>query len=113
MKAFRSARATAPEFMSSCGIFPEVSESATDGLFAIVNDLATRELDKGRRIRALQKRLRQLAVSARRAKQSKRELFDRIGTDLTAVLAAEATAAYLFGLSVGLTVRTLPERIDR
>jgi hypothetical protein len=25
---------------------------------------------------------------------------------------AEATAAYLFGLSVGLAVRSLPERID-
>lgn len=35
-----------------------------------------------------------------------------ISNDLTAVLTAEAIAAYLFGLSVGLTVRSLPDRVD-
>lgn len=112
MKAFRLARSSAPRFLSSCGIFPEVSESASDGLHCIVNDVATRQLNKGRHVRALQRRIQQLSVSGSR-RRSPRELIERIGNDLTAVLAAEATAAYLFGLSVGMSVRSLPERIDR
>lgn len=112
MKAFRSAKTAAPNFMSACGIFPEVSESATDRLHSIVHDLATRQLDKGRHLRALQRRVKQLA-STRRGKQSAAEIIDGIGNELTAILASEAIAAYLFGLSVGMTVRTLPERLDR
>ena len=112
MKAFGSARISAPQFLSACGIFPEVSESASDGLHRIVNELATSELDKGKYSRALQRRMRQLA-SARTRPPSTRELLDQIGADLTALLASEATAAYLFGLCVGLHVRSLPKRIER
>ena len=95
--------------MSACGIFPEVSESASDRLHSIVHDLAVRQLNKGRHLRALQRRIKQLA-SKRKHKQSPAEIVDGIGTELTAVLASEAIAAYLFGLSVGMTVRTLPDR---
>lgn len=112
MKAFRSAKNSAPNFMSACGIFPEVSESATDRLHSIVNELAMRQLHKGRHLRALQRRVQQLA-STRQRKQTAAELVDGIGTELTALLASEAIAAYLFGLSVGMTVRTLPERLER
>lgn len=96
--------------MSSCGIFPEVSESASDNLHPIVRELAMRQLNQARHFRALQRQLHQLAGGARKLKQ--RDVIDRVNSELTAVLAAEATAAYLFGLSVGLTVRSLPERID-
>lgn len=113
MKAFRSAKSSAPRFMSSCGIFPEVSESASDRLHSIVHELAVRQFNKGRHLRALQKRVRQLATSGKHKNKSAAEIIDRIGTDLTAILASEAVAAYLFGLSVGMTVRTLPERLDR
>lgn len=112
MKAFRLAKNSAPKFMSSCGIFPEVSDSASDRLHSIVHELAMRQLDKGRHIRALNKRLKQLSAP-RRTKQAQADLMEGIGNELTAVLASEATAAYLFGLSVGMTVRTLPERLDR
>lgn len=112
MQAFRLAKFSAPPFMSACGVFPEVSESASDRLHAIVNEVATRRLNKGRHIRALQNRVQKLAAAARPAKRS-RTLVERINSDLTALLASEATAAYLFGLSVGMTVRTLPERFDR
>ena len=110
MKAFRRAKSSAPRFMSACGIFPEVSESASDRLHPIVHDLAMRQLNQGRHFRALDRRLQQLARSARSPRD--RELVDQIGAELTAILAAEATAAYLFGLSVGLTVRTLPEQLE-
>jgi hypothetical protein len=112
MQAFRLAKSSAPPFMSSCGIFPEVSELASDRLHSIVNDVATRRLGKRRHARALQRNIQRLLASAKGADRPK-QILDRIGGDLTALLAAEATAAYLFGLSVGLTVRTLPERLDR
>ena len=111
MQAFRLARFCAPPFVSACGVFPEVSESASDRLHAIVNDVATRRLHKARHVRALQQNLRRLATS--NAREGTNDLVERITSDLTAVLAAEATAAYLFGISVGMTVRTLPDRIDR
>ncbi|HYE88443.1 MAG TPA: hypothetical protein VEA16_18910 [Vicinamibacterales bacterium] len=111
MKAFRSAKSSAPRFMSTCGIFPEVSELASDRLHAIVHELAMQELDKGRHLRELKKRIRQLTTDARARKSA--DVVDRISAELTALLASEATAAYLFGLSVGMTVRSLPERIDR
>ncbi|HYB94383.1 MAG TPA: hypothetical protein VEC39_05390 [Vicinamibacterales bacterium] len=113
MRAFRSAKYVAPQFMSSCGIFPEVSESASDRLHPIVHGLAIKQLNQGRHFRALQRQLHRLAASADSRKLNQRQLMDRISNELTAVLAAEATAAYLFGLSVGLTVRSLPERLDR
>jgi hypothetical protein len=112
MRAFRSAKFSAPMFMSAYGIFPEVSESASDHLHPIVHDLAVRQLNKGRHLRELQKGLRQLAAGAQRGRETQQEVLERIGTELTAVLAAEATAAYLFGLSVGLTVRSLPEQLE-
>ena len=112
MQAFRLAKFSAPPFMSACGVFPEVSESASDRLHAIVNDVATRRLNKGRYLRDFQRRVQQLAKAGPARRRSPAELVDRIGTDMTALLACEATAAYLFGLSVGMTVRTLPERFD-
>lgn len=112
MKAFRIAKFRAPTFMSSCGIFPEVSESASDYLHTIVHELATGQLNQGRHARSLQRRIHRLAATAASGRRSRLQLIEGISDDLTAMLAAEATAAYLFGLSVGLTVRSLPERFD-
>lgn len=112
MGAFRLARFSAPTFVSACGVFPEVSESASDQLHAIVNEVATRRLNKARHIRALQQKLRRLATAAG-PRHRAGDLMERITSDLTALLAAEATAAYLFGVSVGMSLRTLPDRIDR
>jgi hypothetical protein len=111
MRAYRRAKAAAPDFVSSCGVFPEVSESASAGLHEIVNDVATRGLSKRRLMSRLQKEIARLPAAKTRAASS--ELLDRISNDLTALLACEATAGYLFGLSVGMTVRSLPERIAR
>lgn len=111
MKAFRAAKFSAPGFMSSCGVFPEVSESASDRLHAIVHKLATSQLKQGSALRGLHRRIQRLS-SVKRGSRAWSELIDGISNDLTAVLTAEATAAYLFGLSVGLTVRSLPDRVD-
>lgn len=110
MKAFRAANLSAPGFMSSCGVFPEVSESASDHLHPIVHDLAVRHLKQGRYLASLQRTIRRVAATSRPG--DRQALIDRMEADLTAVLAAQATAAYVFGLSVGLTVRSLPERLD-
>src|SRR5687768_10879775 len=112
MSAFRLARFSTPPFLLACGVFPEVSESASDRLHAIVDDVATRRLNKARHVRALQQKLRKLATPANRRHQ-RNDLVEQITNDLTAVLDAEATAAYLFGISVGMTVRALPDRIER
>jgi hypothetical protein len=112
MRAFRSAKTVAPQFLSSSGIFPEISESASDRLHPIVQTLAVKQLDQGRHLRSLQRQLQKLAAGNVR-KGHERQVLEMINSDLTAVLAAEATAAYLFGLSVGLTVRSLPEQLDK
>lgn len=113
MRAFRVAKFSAPGFVLSCGVFPEVSESASDRLHSIVHDVAVRQLQKDRHLRALEKRVRQLAAKSNGHKPGRADLVDRADTHLTALLASEATAAYLFGLAVGLAVRSLPDRLDR
>lgn len=112
MRAFRAAQFSAPGFVVSCGVFPEVSESASDRLHSIVHALADRHLGKRQQMRALKKWLRQLA-QAGPAPPLRAEIVDRIESQLTALLAVEATAAYVFGLSVGLAVRSLPDRLER
>ena len=113
MRAFRLAKFSAPGFVLSCGVFPEISESASDRLHSIVHNVAVRQLQKDRHLRALQKRVHQLAAKANGHKPGSADLIDRADTHLTALLASEATAAYLFGLAVGLAIRSLPERLDR
>lgn len=105
MRALRDARRQAPGFVVSCGVLPEVSESASERLHSISHDVATRHLDGRRHLLSLQKDLRQGGASV--------EVSDRIGRDITALIGAEATAAYLLGLSVGLTLHALPERLTR
>jgi hypothetical protein len=112
MRAFRSAKFAAPRFMTACGIFPEVSEAASDRLHPIVHKLAVKDLQQARHFRALQRQLQRLTTNAGARKFNQGQLLEQIHDELTAVLAAEATAAYLFGLSVGLSVRSLPEQID-
>lgn len=105
MKVFERAKYSAPGFLISCGIFPEISEAATDRLHSIVHDLAE-SLGKKRQMRELQRLLQALAAGSQNG-----EALDQIDTRLTAVLAAEATAAYLFGLAAGLAIRSLPTRL--
>jgi hypothetical protein len=104
MRAFGKARQAAPGFVISCGILPEVSEAATERLHNIVRDVAE-QLNGQRPLGAIQRRLRQGAASARDIDRSER--------DLTALIGAETTAAYLFGLCVGLAIHALPDKLTR
>ena len=105
MNALRDARRYAPGFVVSCGILPEVSESASERLHSIVRAVAERHLDARRQMRSIQKRLRATLRSADAA--------DRAERGLTEAIASEATAAYLFGLAVGLSIHALPRQLTR
>src|ERR1043165_2025239 len=86
MRAFRSAKFVAPRFMSSSGIFPEISESASDRLHPIVHNLAVKKLQQGRHCKALQRQLHKLVATADTHKLNQRELMDQLSNELTAVL---------------------------
>lgn len=110
LKAFRQARYSAPGFVLSCGMLPELSEAASDRLHAIVNEVAVEHLRKADYESAVAHAIQKL-VAASSNPHAGSEIAEKISNDLTALLVAEATAAYLFGLSVGLSVRSLPERL--
>ena len=104
MRAFSEARQAAPGFVIACGVLPEVSEAASERLHSIIRHVAG-QLDGQRVLGAIQRRLRQGTASARDIDRSER--------DLTALIGAETTAAYLFGLSVGLAIHALPDKLTR
>jgi hypothetical protein len=105
VRAFVEARRKATGFLLACGVFPEVNESCSERLHGIVHDLASDHLDRKRHARALRAALRQSVRSA--------ESRDLIDQQLTALLASEATAAYIFGLAAGLHVGSLGKRLRR
>jgi hypothetical protein len=100
LRIFIETRRLAKAFVLSCGLLPEVSEAGSERLFQIVHDIAARYLDGGRHTRALR-------TALRRAKLSTRAL-DEVDRHLIALQFSEVTAAYVFGLSVGLTIGSLP-----
>ncbi len=103
LSAFHEARHAAPGFVMSCGVLPEVSESASERLHAIIRDVVA-HLDGRRHMLAVQREFRRLGSASE---------IDRSERNLTALIGAETTAAYLFGLSVGLAMHGLPERLYR
>lgn len=105
MRAFHDARRYAPGFIVSCGVLPEVSESASERLHAIVREIAEHHLHGHQHMLAMQRMLRQRLASAKDV--------DPVERRLTELLGSEATAAYLFGLSVGLAMQALPDRLNR
>ena len=94
----------APGFLLSCGFLPEVSEAGSDTLHRLVHDLASRHLGRSRHDRALRASLRAISSAASR---------DRLEREFTALLAAETTAAYVFGLAAGLGVGSLQDCLKR
>ena len=105
LRAFVQARRLARGLVMSCGLLPEVSESCSDRLFQIVQEISRRHLDGRRHARALRKSLRRALPSA--------EAFDQVDRHLTALQFAETTAAYVFGLSVGLAMGAFPAHSDQ
>jgi hypothetical protein len=105
MRAFADAQTRAVPFLLRSGVFPEVSESGSDGLLNIIRDLASRHLNQ-------KSRARELRMSLARHSRS-REGRDQIEGALNALLANETTAAYLFGLAAGLSLTSLGDSLKR
>ena len=104
LKAFVDARRRAPAFLMACGVFPEVSEPGSDKLNKLVHELSLRHFNGGRHDRALRAALDRSGPSA--------ETRDRLERELNALLTAETTAAYVFGLAAGLSVRKLEDTLN-
>ena len=103
VRAFMEARNVAPGFVLSCGVLPEVSESVTERLHRVIHYLAGRRFERERHARALRAAIRDVTRSE--------DAVDRVETRLTALTAADTTAAYVFGLAVGLALGSLPSRL--
>jgi hypothetical protein len=104
LRAFAEARRLARGFLLSSGVLPEVSESCSDCLFRIVQHIALHQLDGNRHAAGLRASLRRALPST--------EAFERVDQRLTALQSSEITAAYVFGLSVGLALRALPNTMN-
>jgi len=104
LRAFNEARRVAPGFVISCGVLPEISESASERIHDIVREVAE-HLNGHRETAAVQRRLQQKVASSKD--------FDRDDRNLTALIGTQTTAAYLVGLSVGLALHNLPDRLNR
>jgi hypothetical protein len=94
LRAFNDARRYAATFRLSSGLLPEVSESCSARLFDIVQHIGEKHFRAGRQQTSLRKALRRALPSA--------EAFDEVDRKLAELRESEVTAAYLFGLSVGL-----------
>jgi hypothetical protein len=94
LRAFNDARRYAATFRLSSGLLPEVSESCSARLFDIVQHIGAKQFRAGRQHTSLRQALRRALPSA--------EAFDEVDRKLAELRESEVTAAYLFGLSVGL-----------
>ena len=94
LRAFNEARQFATTFRLSSGLLPEVSESCSARLFDIVQHISAKHFRAGRQQKSLRDALRKALPSP--------EAFDEVDRHLAELREAEVTAAYLFGLSVGL-----------
>ena len=94
LRAFNDARRYAMTFRLSSGLLPEVSESCSARLFDIVQHIGEKHFRAGRQQKSLRDALRRALPSP--------EAFDEVDRKLSELREAEVTAAYLFGLSVGL-----------
>ncbi len=103
LRAFREARLAAPAFLLSCGVLPELSELVTERLHRVIHALAGERFARKRHLLALRSSLREAGRSP--------DAWDRVEDNVAALMAADTTAAYLFGLAVGLSIRTLPDRL--
>jgi hypothetical protein len=103
LRAFVQGRRLAPGFLASSGLLPEVSESCSDQLHRVVHKIASTHFDRRRHARALQTALRRTTNS--------RTVLDVLEGHHAALQTAESTAAYVFGLAVGLAMSALPDRL--
>ncbi len=103
VEALLDARRRSTGFLLSCGPLPEVSESCTEALHDHVHALSQAHFDRQRALDDLRAALRQSGVTG--------PAFDAVDQTLTSLLAADTTAAYLFGLAAGLGLGSFDRRL--
>ena len=102
--ALLDARKSAVGFLLSCGLLPEVSESCSESLHDHVHALSTRHLERERLLGELRRTLQKRGADA--------AALEDIDHALTSLLAADATAAYVFGLAAGMALGSLDRRLS-
>ena len=104
LKAFAEARNEAPGFLLSCGVLPELSECVSERLNRVVESLASEWFAGERHQSDLHSAIRKVARSADAA--------DRIDAEVADLTNTQTTAAYLFGVAVGLSIGSLPNPVE-
>ena len=102
--AFLEARKASTGFLLSCGLLPEVSESCTEGMHHHVHRLADGHFARKDTLERLDGVLRGHGLSD--------SVVESINHEITELLAADTTAAYLFGLAAGLGLGSLDRRLS-
>jgi hypothetical protein len=101
--AFLDARTSSTSFALACGLLPELSESCTESLHGHVHALSETHFDREPAVARLRATLRDRGLSD--------EAIDEVEQAVTTLLAADATAAYLFGLAAGIGLGALDRRL--
>ena len=102
--AFSDSRQATTGFILSCGLLPEVSESCTETLHREVQRLSDMYFDRRTLLSRLHDTLRVRGVCE--------GALDEIDNILSPLLAADTTAAYLFGLAAGLGLGAIDGRLS-
>lgn len=100
--ALADARRASTGFLLACGLLPEVNEACTEGLHDHVHTLSERHFDRERIVAALR------GVLTERLGE---DAVEQITQQVTTLLTADTTAAYLFGLAAGLGLGSLDRRL--
>ena len=101
--ALADARTASTGFLLSCGLLPEVNEACTEGLHDQVHALSEKHFDRAKAVADLRGALATRGLGA--------DDVEQITHLVTSLLAADTTAAYLFGLAAGLGLGTLDRRL--
>lgn len=101
--ALDDARRESTGFLLSCGILPEVNESCTEGLHDRVHALSEQHFERQRIVQDLRAALGRHGVAG--------DALEDIEHVVISLVAADTTAAYLFGLAAGLGLGSLDHRL--
>jgi hypothetical protein len=101
--ALADARHASTGFLLSCGLLPEVNEACTEGLHDQVHALSERHFDRTRAVDELRGALAEHGLED--------DDVEHISHIVTALLSADTTAAYVFGLAAGLGLGSLDRRL--
>ena len=101
--ALADARGASTGFLLSCGLLPEVNEACTEGLHGQVHALSEEHFNREQLFADLRGALTGRGLGD--------EAVEQITHMVNALLNADTTAAYLFGLAAGLGLGSLDRRL--